>query len=169
MLTFTGLVDIRQRTSVEVEAVAFDERTSDAGCTPNGCIPENTRDNNRGANSRWSCRGALVGGNGGCRINYNFGHRQDIHSLRLAFHQGTERTLTLNVMVDGELYSRIESSGETDTYQTFDLGTERTSTISLNHDDFANRPNEWVSLTEVSQNTHLHFFHGVCCCAAASV
>lgn len=160
MLNFTALVDVRQLTSVEVEAVAFDERTSDAGCTPVGCIPENTRDNNRGSNSRWSCRGTLVGGNGGCRINYNFGQRQDIHSLRIAFHEGTERTLALNVMVDGELHSQIESSGQTDAYQTFILDTESTSTISLNHDDFANRPNEWVSLTEVSDDATLQFSYG---------
>lgn len=140
-------------TSVQVEAVAYDDSTGDDGCTPNGCIPENTRDNNRGANSRWSCRGTLVGGNGGCRIEYNFGERQDIHSLRIAYHEGTERTLTLNVMVDGNLFTTIESSGTTDAFQIFPLDTMNTMTIGLNHDDFANRPNEWVSLTEVSHET----------------
>lgn len=138
---------------MEVEASGFDPD----GCNPDGCVAENTRDNDRGASSRWSCRGTLVDGDAGCRITYDFDDPQDIHSLRIAFYEGTEGTLTLNVRVNGNLFDTITSSGTTDVYQTFVLGTEDTTSISLNHDDFANRPHEWVSLTEVSPRSFALF------------
>lgn len=144
-----ALVDARKRTTVSVDAVAFDYRMSGAGCSPDGCVPENTRDNSRAANSRWSCKVNIIEGNGGCRIDYHFEDPQDIKRMRIAFHKGDENTRALNVFVDGEFHSLIESSGTTLGYQNFLLNTQGTSDIRLYHDDFGSRPDEWLSITEV--------------------
>lgn len=131
------------------KASAYDERTSGYGCSPDGCLPENTRDGNRGANSRWSCQGLLVTGVGGCRIEYNFEDPQDIVKVRIAFHKGDENVRTLNVIVDGSFHSQITSSGETDGFQGFALNTKQTSKVVLRLADHASRPEEWLGITEV--------------------
>ncbi|CAN0476352.1 unnamed protein product, partial [Scytosiphon promiscuus] len=87
-----------------------------------GCIPENTRDGSRSSNSRWSCKGDILDDDDeGCWIEYYFDEPQDIEEVRIAFHRGTENTRTLNVYDNGWYHSQIESSGETNGYQTFDL------------------------------------------------
>ncbi|CAN0537357.1 unnamed protein product, partial [Scytosiphon promiscuus] len=73
--------------------------------SPDGCTPENTRDTSLDANSRWSCKGDLVEGNGGCCIDYSFEEPQDIVSLDIAFHRGTDRTRTLDVYENGDFHS----------------------------------------------------------------
>lgn len=40
-----ALVDARERTSVDVDANGYDERTASNGCSPDGCVPDYTRDN----------------------------------------------------------------------------------------------------------------------------
>lgn len=147
--SLSALVDARKRTTVSVDAVAYDWRTEGAGCSPDGCLPENTRDNSRDANSRWSCKVNIIEGNGGCRIDYSFAEPQDIKRIRIAFHKGDENTRALNVFVDGEFHSLIESSGTTLGYQNFLLNTVGTSDIRLYHDDYGSRPDEWLSITEV--------------------
>ncbi|CAN0420712.1 unnamed protein product, partial [Scytosiphon promiscuus] len=86
-----------------------------------GCAPENTRDNSLAANSRWSCRGRLVEGDGGCCIDYHFDEPQDIVSMNIAFHRGTDRTRLLNVFDNGDFLSLIQSSGSTNGFEGFDL------------------------------------------------
>ena len=143
------LVDVGERTRVVTKASAYDERTSGYGCSPDGCIPENTRDGSLRANSRWSCQGHLVTGVGGCRIEYNFEDPQDIVKVRIAFHRGDENNRTLNVIVDGSFHRQITSSGDTNGYQGFPLRTEQTSKIILRLADHASRPDEWLAITEV--------------------
>ena len=147
----SALTDAGKRTTVTTKAVASDERTSGGGCSPDGCIPDNTRDSSRDANSRWSCVGTFITGVGGCRIEYNFEDPQDIVKVRIAFHKGDENVRVLKVIVDGKFHSRITSSGETLGYQNFVLDTEQTSRIIFRLDDHANKLDEWLSITEVRQ------------------
>lgn len=143
-----GLVDAAERTTVVVDASAFDERTSGSGCSPDGCRPENTRDGSLEGNSRWSCRGDLVDGNGGCCIEYLFDEPQDIVTMKIAFHNGTVRTRLLNVYDNGDFHSQIESSGLTNGFQEFALNSDETAVITLCLDDSMSDA-EWLSITEV--------------------
>ena len=86
---------------------------------------------------------------GGCRIEYNFEEPQDIVKVRIAFHKGDENVRVLNVIVDGKFHSQITSSGETLGYQNFRLDTEQTSRIIFRLADHADKPNEWLAITEV--------------------
>lgn len=144
----SALVDAGERTTVTVEATGLDARTSGSGCSPSGCIPENTRDNNLEANSRWSCSGRLVDGNEDCCIEYSFDEPQDIVNLNIAFTRGTERTRLLNVFDNGNFLSQIESSGLTDDFEEFVLNSDETAELTLCLDD--SRPDsEFLSITEV--------------------
>lgn len=144
-----ALVDAAERTTVTVEASAFDERTSGSGCSPNGCTPGNTRDNSLDANSRWSCSGNLVEGDGGCCIEYSFEEPQDIVDMNIAFHRGTRRTRTLNVFDNGDFHSQIVSSGSTNGFEAFVLNSDETADITLCLDDSAS-DSVFLSITEVS-------------------
>ena len=101
------------RTDVDVAATGFDQRTGGSGCSPNGCVPENTRDTSFSANSRWSCQGDILdsaNADEGCCITYFFEEPQDIVRLRMAFHKGDEDTRTLDVYDNGNYHSTITSS-----------------------------------------------------------
>lgn len=148
--SISDLVDAAERTTVTVEASGFDERTSGSGCSPDGCKPENTRDGSLDANSRWSCRSNLVDGNGACCIEYNFDEPQDIVSVNIAFHRGTDRTRLLNVFDNSDFHSQIESSGSTNGFQAFALNTDETADITLCLDD--SMSNEFLSITEVGSD-----------------
>lgn len=146
----SALVDARQRTYVDVESAGHDRRTSGNGCSPYGCVPENTRDKSRANNSRWSCKGDLVEYPGdGCWIHYYFDEPQDIVEMRIAFYKGTKETRTLNVYDNGNFHSQIESSGETEGYQTFYLDTNETADLNLYLDDYESNPDMWLSIKEV--------------------
>ena len=147
-LSTPALVDAAERTTVVVDASAFDTRTSGSGCSPDGCRPENTRDDSLDANSRWSCRGILVDGNEGCCIVYYFDEPQDIVTMNIAFHRGTVRTRLLNVYDNGDFHSQIESSGLTNDFQAFALNSDETADITLCLDDSMS-DTEWLSITEV--------------------
>eukprot|EP00904_Undaria_pinnatifida_P012875 jgi/Undpi1/8718/HiC_scaffold_25.g11183.m1 len=141
--TTSALVDAGKRTWVDVDATGYDKRDADdGGCDPKGCVPENTRDGSRKANSRWSCEGD------GCCITYYFEEPQDIVSMKIAFHKGDERTRKLDVYEtydDGKHHTEIKSSGETVGYETFYLNTDETEKMKLclDGDD-----DEWLSITE---------------------
>ncbi|CAM9164599.1 unnamed protein product, partial [Laminaria digitata] len=144
-----ALVDARERTTVDVDATGYDERTSYPGCSPNGCIPKNTRDRSRSSNSRWSCKGDILDSSDddeGCCITYYFEEPQDIVEVKLAFYKGKEDTRTLKVYDNGSYHSKIKSSGSTNGYQTFELDTDETEELKfcLNDDD-----DVWISITEV--------------------
>ena len=146
-----ALVDARKRTTVEVFASGYDTRTSGNGCSPDGCMPENTRDNSRDANSRWSCQGDSLDDddNNGCWLDYYFDEPQDIVRMRIAFHKGDENTRSLDVYEDGNYHSTITSSGSTLGYQNFLLDTDETNRIRLRLDDYSNNGDVWLSITEV--------------------
>ena len=109
----------------------------------------NTRDSSLDANSRWSCKGDLVEGDGGCCIEYYFEEPQDIVRVDIAFHKGTENIRTLNVYNNGELHTQIESSGSTFEYQEFAINTDETADLSLCLDDYESNTDMWLSITEV--------------------
>ena len=126
---------------MDVDATDYDDRDAgDGGCDPDGCVPENTRDGSRAANSRWSCEGD------DCCITYSFEEPQDIVRMRIAFHMGNVRTRTLDVYDNGNHHSEITSSGNTLGYENFYLNTDETEDIKLclDGDD-----DEWLSITEV--------------------
>lgn len=156
----SSLVDAGERTTVTVETSAFDERTSEFGCSPHGCTAENTRDNNLDVSSRWSCKGDLVGGEGGCCIEYVFEEPQDIVSLGIAFYKGTERPRTLNVYNNGNLYDQVVSSGSSDGLQEFALGSDDTADLMLCLDLSDYNGGDWLSITEV----RLEKFQNHCIC-----
>ena len=141
----SALVDASYRTTVTVDANAYDERTSGSGCSPDGCVPANTRDNDIWANSRWSCKEDLEGER--CRITYYFDEPQDIVQMRIAFHKGDENQRWLTVRLNGSTYSTIESSGSTLDYQTFYLNSDETADLSL--EAVGLDGDEWISITEV--------------------
>ena len=116
------------------------------------CIRDSTRDNNREANSRWSCQGDGLDSSDddeGCWIDYYFDEPQDIIRVRIAFHQGTSRTRTLDVYDNGDFHSTITSSGTTNGYQNFLLNTDETYNIRLRLNNFSSNSDVWLSLTEV--------------------
>lgn len=164
-----ALSDARTATTVSVIANAYDERSSGYGCTTDGCTPDNTRDNSRDANSRWSCHKDLVHGMGRCWIKYMFEDAQDIVRMRVAFHKGDENIRTLNVYVDGQYDGQFESSGSSLGYQNYLLNTQGTTKITLYHDDDGTNTDEWLSLTEVRFSglriiTLFIVFSNYCCC-----
>ena len=146
------LVDAGERTRVDVDATGYDERTSGSGCEPNGCVPDNTRDGLRLANSRWSCQGDILNSsedNEGCCITYNFEDRQDILWLRIAFHKGDENTRTLDVYENGNHLSQITSRGSTLGYQNFSINTDGTEELKLCLANPKGNRDVWLSITEV--------------------
>lgn len=134
---------------MEVNASAYDERTSKKGCRPDGCTPEKTRDGRRGANSRWSCKGEIVEGDGGCCIEYHFDDPQNIVFVSIAFYKGAKNSVTLDLYNNGELHSQITSSGSTNGYQDFGINTEETADIKLCLGGQENNDSQWLSITEV--------------------
>lgn len=145
-----ALVDARERTTVEVAANGYDTKnTLGNGCSPDGCVPENTRDENTSDNSRWSCKGDIINGSGGCWIEYYFDEPQDIVEIRISFYQGNTRTRTLNVYENSQFHSQIQSSGLTSSYESFYLDTDETSELMLYLDNWESNPSMWLSIKEV--------------------
>ena len=114
-----------------------------------GCIPENTRDNVREPNSRWSCRGDDLqssDGEDGCWIDCRFDDLQDIGRMPIAFHEDVK---TLGVYKDKSYHGTIESNGCATGYQNFFIYTDETSKISLCLADYDSNSDVWLSLIEV--------------------
>ncbi|CAN0416624.1 unnamed protein product, partial [Laminaria digitata] len=120
--------------------------------SPDGCIPDNTRDNDLDANSRWSCQANSLDSSDddeGCWIDYDFDEPQDIVRIRIAFHKGDQNPTWLDVYDNGDYHSTIESSGSTLEYQNFFLNTDETDTIRLQLGNFDGSDDTWLSITEV--------------------
>lgn len=136
-----------------VSANAFDERADDAGCAPDGCTAENTRDGDLTDVSRWSCSAELVAASGGaggeeCQIVYEFSEAQVVQGVAVAFWKGDTRTRTLNINVNGVLHTVVESGGTTSGLETFALeGAEGVLTLGLESSGLA--PDEFLSIIEV--------------------
>lgn len=133
-----------ENTTVMVSANGYDERTSGFGCSPDGCVAANTRDGS--LFSRWSCKEDLLGGIN-CEITYTFGEPQDIAVMRIAFYKGSQRTRRLKVKVNGSTDSIIESSGQTDNFEDFELETIDTNEVTF--EALGLRGEDWISFTEV--------------------
>lgn len=140
-----GLVEASEKTLVDVTANAFDPDTIEFGCRKRGCEAANTHDGD--LFTRWSCKSDLLDGTN-CEITYTFETPQNIVRMLIAFFKGDERTRELNVKVNGLFYSVIESSGETDRFETFELSAHGAKTLTL--ESLGLRREKWISISEVS-------------------
>ena len=140
-------IEVGEATLVSVIANGFDEKTGSSGCSPNGCVAANTRDGS--LSSRWSCRERLLDGVK-CEIIYGFDEPQAINVMRIAFYKGSERTRRLEVKINGSTNSEIESSGQTDQFEDFDLNVDNVVEVSLQTVGLDS--NEWIALLEVWVN-----------------
>ncbi|CAN0032933.1 unnamed protein product [Laminaria digitata] len=138
--------DASVKTTVSVNANAYDTRTADdGGCGEMGCLPELTRNSTTLPESRWSCSKSL--GKGNCYLEYAFESPQDVLSMNIAFHKGDERTRKLKVLGDGSSLGTFTSSGTTLDYENWTLNAADVSTIKLVARGLGN--NDWLSITEV--------------------
>ena len=139
------LVDASEKTTVTVNANAYDTRISEFGCAPYGCKADNTRDGN--LSTRWSCQeGRLKDEN--CEVTYTFEQPQDIVQMLIAFYKGDERAHKLKVKVNGSSQYIIESSGETNGFEAFELDFYGTESLAL--EGLGLHRDEWIGITEVS-------------------
>lgn len=147
-------------TTVTVSANAYDARTDESGCAPDGCTPELTRDGDLTDLSRWSCSAGLVEAGGGvageeCQIVYDFSEAQVVHSVAISFYKGDTRTRSLNINVNGDIHSVIESSGTTAGLETFELEAAASSSsgaqsvLSLGLESVGLTTDEFLSIIEV--------------------
>lgn len=89
-----------------------------------------------------------------CEIIYRFEEPQDIVEIRVAFYKGDERKRKLKVKVNWDVYEIVESSGETEDFETFEINTKDTTTLSLKAHGLYR--DEWLSIIEV-----LFILHGI--------
>lgn len=141
---------------------ANDEGTSGYGCSPDGCTVANTRDNSLDANSCWSCKSDLVGGDGKWCVSYIFGRPQNIVRVDIAFYNGTANVRKLDVYTDGEIHTQIESSGLTLDYQEFAITTEQTDELVLCLAGWPSNLDTWLSMTEVGTGGFITSFVWEC-------
>lgn len=139
-------MEASEKTLVTVTANAFDTDTIEFGCRQNGCEAGNTHDGD--VFTRWSCKSDLLDGTD-CEITYAFDEPQNIARMLIAFFKGDERTRVLEVMVNDAFHSVIESSGQTDGFEEFELNTYGTKTLTLK--SLGLRREKWISISEVSQ------------------
>ena len=96
-----GYVDARTKTTVGVDANAYDTRpgqdSDDVGCMVDGCLPELARDGvYDNIESRWSCAGKLVPEDGGaCEISFTFEDPQTIKDVLVSFWKNDIRSRKL--------------------------------------------------------------------------
>lgn len=67
--------------------------------------------------------------------------------MRIAFYKGSQRTRRLKVKVNGSTDSIIESSGQTDNFEDFELETIDTNEVTF--EALGLRGEDWISFTEV--------------------
>ncbi|CAN0372066.1 unnamed protein product [Ectocarpus sp. 12 AP-2014] len=154
--TASTAIEVGEVTTVTVTTNAFDTRTDDDGCAPDGCTAENTRDGDLTDNSRWSCSAGLVEAAGGaageeCQIVFELGEAQLVTSVSVAFFKGDTRTRTLNINVNGELLEVVTSSGTTSGLETFELdaGAGAPGVLSLGMESSGLTADEFLSIMEV--------------------
>ncbi|MCB9430804.1 MAG: discoidin domain-containing protein [Ardenticatenaceae bacterium] len=109
-----------------------------------GNVPENTLD--KRLDTRWSTQGD------GEWITYNLGAVKMVESIRIAFHQGTQRVAFFDIEVseDGARWTQVlagESNGLTDDLQTFNLTPVAAQYVRFV--GYGNSSNNWNGLTEV--------------------
>lgn len=144
------VVEASETTTVTASANAFDERSDADGCVPDGCTAENTRDGDTAGTSRWSCSASLLEAgtvDDACKIVYEFAEAQDVERVLIAFSKGDERTRALKVIINGEEFVDIKSSGETDGFEPFEVNAVGTLSLGLESTDLGD--DEFLSITEV--------------------
>lgn len=154
--TASTAVEVGEVTTVTVTVNAFDSRTDDDGCVPDGCTGDNTRDGDLTDNSRWSCSAGLVEAAGGaageeCQVMFELGEAQLVTSVSVAFLKGDTRTRTLNINVNGELFEVVTSGGTTSGLETFQLdgGAGAPGALSLGMESSGLTADEFLSIIEV--------------------
>ena len=138
-----GLTEV---TGVMASANGWDTRISGVGCSPDGCIPENTLDDSIEPNSRWSCNAELAGVDF-CELTLEFDTPHDLVQMDMALYKGDTRTRSVNVWVDGVLQQTIESSGTTTDFERYQLIASDAMTVTLQA--VSTTDNGWLSVTEV--------------------
>ena len=83
-----------------------------------------------------------------CEVTYTFEQPQDILQMLIAFYKGDERANKLKVKVNGSSQYIIESSGETNGFEAFELDFYGTESLAL--EGLGLHRDEWISITEVS-------------------
>ena len=78
---------------------------------------------------------------------YGFDEPQAIDVMRIAFYKGSARTRRLEVKINGSTNSEIESSGQTDQFEDFDLNVDNVVEVSLETVGLGS--NQWIALSEV--------------------
>lgn len=131
---------------VTASANGWDTRTSGFGCAPSGCVASNAVDGSLDPASRWSCN-SVVSNVNACELTLELDAPQDIEAINIALWKGNERTRTIDIWVDGELASTIESSGTTEDYERYALVAIEATTVVLQAVGVVD--NGWLSILEV--------------------
>lgn len=142
-----ALTDAGRFTTITTYANAWDTRATGNGCSPSGCVPQNTRDGEILPESRWSCKEDLPDDN--CELLFTFGEPVDVEQIRIAFYNGDERTRSLKIWVNGKPYTKVQSRGETRGFEDFTLDATAVRSIML--EGLSMEGDEWISITEVSE------------------
>ncbi|CAM9160508.1 unnamed protein product [Ectocarpus sp. 4 AP-2014] len=143
-----AVVEASTLATVTVAAPLYDTTVtaSDGGCSPTGCIGDNTRDGDATSlESRWSCKPALGDAGSVCRITYGLGIQYQLTGLNIAMYRGDERTRTLEINIDNLPYTVWTSSGTTTDFETIEVDTmgRWIEIVGVLEDS------EWLSIMEV--------------------
>ncbi|CAN0315494.1 unnamed protein product, partial [Scytosiphon promiscuus] len=80
-------------------------------------------------------------------ITFDFATAQDIDTLNIYFYRGDERVRTLKVTDNNGLYQIITSSGTTDGFESFNIYTDETSSLTM--EALGLGSTDWISMNEV--------------------
>ncbi|CAM9918634.1 unnamed protein product, partial [Ectocarpus sp. 8 AP-2014] len=143
-----AVVEASTLATVTVAAPLYDTTVtaSDGGCSPTGCIGDNTRDGDATSlESRWSCKPALGDAGSVCGITYGLGIQYQLTGLNIAMYKGDERTRTLEINIDNVPYTTWTSSGTTTGFETIEVDTmgRWIEIVGVLEDS------EWLSIMEV--------------------
>lgn len=103
--------------------------------------------------SRWSCK-AQVSGVDFCELTLVLDEPEDIAEVRIALWKGDVRIRAMNVFVDGEFMTTIQSSGQTDGYEPYKLSATQATTVMLRA--VGTEDNGWLSITGVRPRLSCH-------------
>lgn len=95
-----------------------------------------------------------INGVGESWIEYYFEELQDSVEMRIMlFYKSTTSPRTLSVYENSKFYSQIQSSGETNDYETYYLDTDEIAELVLYLDDWESNPTMSLSIMKVRQYT----------------
>ncbi|CAM9688722.1 unnamed protein product [Scytosiphon promiscuus] len=143
-----AVVEAGSLTSVAVEAPLYDSaiNAADGGCSPVGCVGDNTRDGDATApESRWSCKPDLGADGSTCSVTYTLGEPLTLNGLNIAMYLGDTRTRSLDIYVDAVLQTSWTSSGMTTDFENVELAVDGQA-VELRG---VLADSEWLSIMEV--------------------